>query len=136
MMPRAVRPGPTRPKTRARGRERGPKAEVGHARVAEIFRRFSAADPEPKGELEYVNPFTLLVAVVLSAQATDAGVNKATRDLFKVADTPKKMLALGLSRAARSASRPSASTATRPKTSSALSQAADCRAWRRGAARA
>src|ERR1044071_1872519 len=63
--------------------------------VAEIFRRFAAADPNPKGELKYVNPFTLLVAVVLSAQATDAGVNKATPALFALADTPQKMLALG-----------------------------------------
>ena len=63
--------------------------------IAEIFRRFAAADPEPKGELEYVNTFTLLVAVVLSAQATDAGVNKATRALFKIADTPQKMVRLG-----------------------------------------
>ncbi len=60
-----------------------------------MFRRFHAADPEPRGELEYVNPFTLLVAVVLSAQATDVGVNKATRGLFAAADTPEKMLALG-----------------------------------------
>ena len=65
------------------------------ARVAEIFERFAAALPEPKGELEYVNDFTLLVAVVLSAQATDVGVNKATRALFAIADTPQKMLALG-----------------------------------------
>lgn len=65
------------------------------AEIREIFRRFQAANPEPKGELEHVNPFTLLVAVVLSAQATDAGVNKATRKLFAVADTPQKMLALG-----------------------------------------
>jgi endonuclease-3 len=65
------------------------------AEVAEAFRRFAAASPEPKGELFYVNPFTLLVAVVLSAQATDAGVNKATPALFKAADTPQKMLALG-----------------------------------------
>ncbi len=63
--------------------------------VAEIFRRFSVQRPEPKGELEHVNAFTLLVAVVLSAQATDAGVNKATRGLFAVADTPEKMLTLG-----------------------------------------
>jgi endonuclease-3 len=63
--------------------------------VEEIFRRFAAANPEPKGELKYVNPFTLLVAVVLSAQATDEGVNKATRGLFAVADTPGKMVALG-----------------------------------------
>ncbi len=65
------------------------------AEIHEIFRRFSVQRPEPKGELEHVNAFTLLVAVVLSAQATDAGVNKATRALFKVADTPQKMLALG-----------------------------------------
>jgi len=63
--------------------------------IEEIFRRFHAAEPEPKGELEHTNPFTLLVAVVLSAQATDAGVNKATRALFRLADTPEKMLALG-----------------------------------------
>ncbi len=63
--------------------------------VREIFRRFSVQRPEPKGELEHVNPFTLLVAVALSAQATDAGVNKATRALFAVADTPEKMLGLG-----------------------------------------
>lgn len=63
--------------------------------IAEIFRRFSIQRPEPKGELEHVNPFTLVVAVALSAQATDAGVNKATRALFAVADTPEKMLALG-----------------------------------------
>ncbi len=63
--------------------------------ITEIFRRFSVQRPEPKGELEHVNAFTLLVAVVLSAQATDAGVNKATRGLFALADTPQKMLALG-----------------------------------------
>jgi len=60
-----------------------------------VFERLSAANPEPKGELESVNPFTLLVAVVLSAQATDAGVNKATQPLFAIADTPAKMAALG-----------------------------------------
>lgn len=63
--------------------------------VTEIFRRWKAANPAPVSELDYVNPFTLLVAVVLSAQATDKGVNKATGPLFKVADTPQKMLALG-----------------------------------------
>ena len=63
--------------------------------IAEIFARFQAADPEPKGELEHVNAYTLLVAVALSAQATDVGVNKATRGLFTIADTPEKMLALG-----------------------------------------
>ncbi|NVN85945.1 MAG: endonuclease III [Rhodopseudomonas sp.] len=65
------------------------------AEVREAFTRFKAANPEPKGELEHLNPFTLLVAVVLSAQATDAGVNKATRQLFALADTPRKMLDLG-----------------------------------------
>jgi endonuclease-3 len=65
------------------------------AEVREAFSRFCKANPEPKGELEHLNPYTLLVAVVLSAQATDAGVNKATRELFAVADTPQKMLALG-----------------------------------------
>src|SRR5581483_7290307 len=65
------------------------------AEVEEAFRRFEAAIPIPKGELEYINPFTLLVAVVLSAQATDAGVNKATPALFALADTPEKMVALG-----------------------------------------
>lgn len=64
--------------------------------IHEIFRRFSIQRPEPKGELEHVNAFTLLVAVALSAQATDVGVNKATRALFKVADTPEKMLDLGV----------------------------------------
>jgi endonuclease-3 len=60
-----------------------------------IFTRFREAEAEPKGELEHVNAYTLVVAVALSAQATDAGVNKATRALFKVADTPEKMLTLG-----------------------------------------
>lgn len=64
--------------------------------VHEFFRRLRDQNPEPKSELEYTNPFTLLVAVVLSAQATDAGVNKATRELFKIADTPEKMVGLGL----------------------------------------
>src|SRR5262245_49954284 len=65
------------------------------AEIEEAFHRFQAARPEPKGELEHINPFTLLVAVVLSAQATDAGVNKATPALFAAADTPEKMAALG-----------------------------------------
>ena len=68
---------------------------MNRATIEEVFRRFAAANPEPKGELAYINPFTLLVAVVLSAQATDAGVNKATPALFAAADTPEKMVALG-----------------------------------------
>lgn len=71
--------------------KRLPKADV-----EAIFGAFAASNPEPKGELDYVNPFTLLVAVVLSAQATDAGVNKATKTLFQLADTPEKMVALGV----------------------------------------
>jgi endonuclease III len=63
--------------------------------IRAIFTRFQKAEPEPRGELEHVNAYTLLVAVALSAQATDAGVNKATRALFKIADTPQKMLDLG-----------------------------------------
>lgn len=63
--------------------------------IIEFFTRLRAENPEPKGELNYTNPFTLLVAVVLSAQATDKGVNKATPALFAAADTPEKMLALG-----------------------------------------
>jgi endonuclease III len=80
---------------KAPGRGASRKKRLSKKAVFEIFRRFEEANPEPKSELEYVNPFTLLVAVVLSAQATDAGVNKATRALFKIADTPEKMVRLG-----------------------------------------
>jgi len=69
---------------------------MNRVKVEEFFERLQKANPEPKGELEHINEFTLLVAVVLSAQATDVGVNKATKVLFKVADTPEKMVALGL----------------------------------------
>ncbi len=68
------------------------------ADVEEFYRRLAAANPAPTGELAYINPYTLLVAVVLSAQATDVGVNKATGPLFAVADTPEKMVALGEAR--------------------------------------
>jgi endonuclease-3 len=63
--------------------------------IEEVFRRFKKADPHPRGELDYLNPYTLLVAVALSAQATDVSVNRATGPLFRLADTPAKMLALG-----------------------------------------
>jgi len=66
------------------------------ADIEECFRRFAAATPEPKGELQSVNTYTFLVAVVLSAQATDVGVNKATGPLFKIADTPESMVTLGI----------------------------------------
>jgi endonuclease-3 len=78
----------------APGRARLPKAWT-PAEIEEAFRRLRAAKPEPRSELEHVDPYTLLVAVVLSAQATDAGVNKATPALFAAADTPQKMVALG-----------------------------------------
>jgi len=82
-------------KTPAAKKSKRVRRVVDAAAVQEIFSRFQTANPEPKGELEHVNAFTLLVAVVLSAQATDVGVNKATRPLFAIADTPQKMLALG-----------------------------------------
>jgi endonuclease-3 len=73
----------------------GATPRMSPATITEAFRRLEAAMPEPRGELVHTNPFTLLVAVVLSAQATDAGVNKATPALFAAADTPAKMVALG-----------------------------------------
>jgi endonuclease-3 len=95
---KAPKPGtpkqkPSKPKTS------GPKPAKPrpwtNAEIEEAFRRLREANPEPRGELEHINPYTLLVAVVLSAQATDAGVNKATRALFAQVDTPEKMVALG-----------------------------------------
>jgi len=104
---KAVKAGPARATAKSKP-QKGKAAKPKHntskpnisrpwtpAEVREVFERFRKANPEPKGELEHLNPFTLLVAVVLSAQATDAGVNRATRELFKVADTPQKMLDLG-----------------------------------------
>ncbi len=70
--------------------------QMDYKTIHEVFTRFRASEAEPKGELHHVNAFTLVVAVALSAQATDAGVNKATAELFRIADTPEKMLALGL----------------------------------------
>ncbi|MEC9198001.1 MAG: endonuclease III [Pseudomonadota bacterium] len=69
--------------------------QLDYTTMREIFTRFQNAEAEPKGELNHVNAYTLVVAVALSAQATDAGVNKATAKLFDIADTPEKMLALG-----------------------------------------
>jgi endonuclease III len=89
--PKAKRAAPKAPsKDKAPGTKPWTAAEVEQA-----FRRLAAAIPVPRGELEHINPYTLLVAVVLSAQATDAGVNKATKPLFAVVDTPQKMVALG-----------------------------------------
>lgn len=92
---KAVDRGATAAKPKAQKIRGKGLAKTSQQRVEQIFARLAAGNPEPEGELEYVNPYTLLVAVVLSAQATDAGVNKATRALFKLADTPQKMLALG-----------------------------------------
>lgn len=79
----------------AKPKKRLPRSRYNRAEISEIFSRFHQQNPEPKGELEHSNPFTLVVAVALSAQATDVGVNKATRALFAAADTPEKMLELG-----------------------------------------
>jgi len=117
MKPRRPAAVPAKPGSRARpapvtrspnaGSGRNPKAKTKTksktkpwtaAEIEEVFRRFRAANPEPRGELVHINPYTLLVAVVLSAQATDAGVNKATPALFAAADTPEKMVALGEAR--------------------------------------
>src|SRR5438552_13273567 len=87
--------GPAKPTAADKKAAGGRLPQWTTAEIEEAFRRFQAAKPEPKGELEHINPFTLLVAVVLSAQATDAGVNKATPALFAAADTPAKMVALG-----------------------------------------
>ena len=109
---KAKKPVPRRSRAKAVADVKGPKRTMAAGRKAaagelpqwtkaeieEAFRRFQAARREPRGELEHINPFTLLVAVVLSAQATDAGVNKATPALFAAADTPAKMAALGEAR--------------------------------------
>jgi endonuclease-3 len=89
-------PSHLRDRPKRAGKKPVRRTRYSRAEVAEIFRRFQVQRPEPQGELEHVNAFTLLVAVVLSAQATDAGVNKATRALFQIAETPQKMLALGV----------------------------------------
>jgi endonuclease-3 len=81
-----------RPRKRVK---RAPGSRLTQAEVDEIFARFARAEPDPKTELDYRDPFTLLVAVVLSAQATDASVNRATPALFSIADTPEKLAKLG-----------------------------------------
>ncbi|HKB22159.1 MAG TPA: endonuclease III [Methyloceanibacter sp.] len=85
-------PGGSAKRTRAK---RAPGSRLTQEQVDEIFRRFHNANPNPKTELHYRDTFTLLVAVVLSAQATDSSVNRATPELFRVADTPEKMVMLG-----------------------------------------
>lgn len=73
-----------------------PAKQLSYGIMREIFTRFRDSEPEPKGELDHTNAYTLVVAVALSAQSTDIGVNKATAELFKIADTPQKMLELGV----------------------------------------
>ena len=88
----------TRKSPQGAGRSRSkplPRSRYTRAEMAAIFARFEEANPDPKGELEHSDAFTLLVAVVLSAQSTDVGVNRATRGLFAAASTPKAMLELG-----------------------------------------
>jgi endonuclease-3 len=93
---KAATPRPLRKMAAAdRKAAKGALPQWTNAEIEEAFRRFRAADPSPETELGHVDPFTLLVAVVLSAQATDAGVNKATPALFAAADTPAKMVRLG-----------------------------------------
>jgi len=94
---KAVKPPSKRAKVDLKAAH-GEVAPWTNTQIEEAFRRFQAANPEPKGELRHISPFTLLVAVMLSAQATDAGVNKVTPALFKLADTPGKMAALGEAR--------------------------------------
>jgi endonuclease-3 len=84
---------PTNPPKKSPQKKPLPPAE--QARIAEIFRRFEEQESDPRTELDYDSPYTLLVSVALSAQATDVSVNKATAKLYKIADTPQKMLALG-----------------------------------------
>ncbi len=86
---------PKKAATKKPAAKRRRRPSVSPDRVNAIFQRFHEIDPTPTGELEHSDAYTLLVAVVLSAQATDAGVNKATRHLFAAADTPQKMVALG-----------------------------------------
>ena len=94
---RAAPPSPTPPPASAAARATKPKPlrPFTKAEIEEFYRRLSASRPIPQTELEFINPYTLLVAVVLSAQATDVGVNRATPALFAIADTPQKMLELG-----------------------------------------
>jgi endonuclease-3 len=91
--PRSAKVG--RAATARKPRRRTKRSRLSSEEIETLFARLAEKLPEPKGELEFVNPYTLLVAVVLSAQATDAGVNKATRPLFAKVDTPQKMLKLG-----------------------------------------
>ena len=85
----------TKTKTGKKPKKKLPRPKLTRAQIADIYRHLHSLDPAPRTELNYSNPYTLVVAVALSAQSTDVGVNKATKDLFALADTPEKMVALG-----------------------------------------
>ena len=85
----------TKTKTAKKPKRKLPRPKLTRAQIADIYRHLHSLDPAPRTELNYSNPYTLVVAVALSAQSTDVGVNKATKDLFALADTPEKMVALG-----------------------------------------
>jgi endonuclease III len=85
----------TKPVKKRPSKKKLPRPKLTRAKIAEMFARWQKMDPEPQTELNYHNSYTLVVAVALSAQATDVGVNKATKALFAIADTPEKMLAIG-----------------------------------------
>lgn len=90
--PSTAKPKPSKKKPT---KKKLPRPKLTRAQIADIYRHLHSLDPAPRTELNYSNPYTLVVAVALSAQATDVGVNKATKALFEVADTPEKMVALG-----------------------------------------
>jgi endonuclease III len=100
LVSRKSRPAPARKASSAprKGVRRMPRSRLSAVEIETLYSRLAAKMPDPRTELEFVNPYTLLVAVVLSAQATDAGVNRATRPLFAKVDTPQKMLAFGHNR--------------------------------------
>lgn len=88
---------PTTKKTavKKKSKKKLPRPKLTRAQISDIYRHLHSLDPAPRTELNYSNPYTLVVAVALSAQSTDVGVNKATKDLFALADSPEKMVALG-----------------------------------------
>jgi endonuclease-3 len=99
VQPKNAKRGPDlKPKRRGRRKGAAPGSLLTPDEIDEVFQRFAKLDPHPKTELRYRDPFTLLVAVVLSAQATDTSVNEATPALFELADTPQKLVALGEAR--------------------------------------
>ena len=93
--PKTTKAKPTKKAPKKKVKKKLPRPKLTRAQIADIYRHLHSLDPAPRTELNYSNPYTLVVAVALSAQATDVGVNKATKALFEAADTPEKMVALG-----------------------------------------